>query len=136
MLADGHGPPERHVLHSCAVGVRGRRVPVDAVLLRSNVHVAELRDKTRGQGRGFRGPQDIRAGRHQLRVHRPGDILRVHRAHGLPADRRPQIQDTVGVHLPDQLVRQPVLVHHTHRQFQTRSNDYIHQVSKPLRTVR
>lgn len=124
------------MLHTGAVDVRGRRVPVDAVLLHSNVYVAELRDQARGQGRGVRGPQDIRAGRHQFRVHRPGDILRAHRTPRLPADRRPQIQDTASAHLSDQLVRQPVVVHHTHRRFQTRNSDHIQQVSKTLQMAR
>lgn len=103
------------------VGVRRGRVRVDAVLLRADLHVAELRDQTRGQGRGVRGPQDIRADRHQLRVHRARHLLRLHRAARLPAHRRHQVENTARVLLPHQLVRQPVSVHHTHGQFQTRS---------------
>lgn len=86
--ANGHGPRQRHVLRVHSVGVRRGRVPVDAVLLRADLHVAELRDPTRGQGRGVRGPQDIGADRHKLRVHRSSDLLRLHRTARLPAHRR------------------------------------------------
>lgn len=127
--ADGHGAREWRVLRVRAADVRGRGVRADAVLLRADLHVAELRDAARGQGRGVRGPQNIRVGRHKLRVHRAGDILRLHRAARLPTDRRHQVQDPARVLLPDQLVCQPVPVHHTHGQLQARGLLHRHQVS-------
>jgi len=107
------------VLRVHPVGVRRGRVRVDAVLLRADLHVTELRDQTRGQRRGVRGPQDIRADRHKLRVHRARHLLRLHRAARLPTHRRHQVKNTARVLLPHQLVCQPVPLHHTHSQFQT-----------------
>lgn len=133
--ADGHGAREWRVLRVRAADVRGRGVRADAVLLRADLHVAELRDAARGQGRGVRGPQNIRVGRHKLCVHRAGDILWLHRAARLPADRRHQVQDPARVLLPDQLVRQPVSVHHTHGQLQARGLLHRHQVSGCAPTV-
>lgn len=117
------------------VGVRGRRVHADVVLLRADLHVAELRHEARGKGRGVGGAQDTHIGRHEFRVHRARHILRVHSAARLSADRRHQVQDTAGVRVPDQLVRQPVPVHHTHGQVQARRSLHVHQVSIQRRQV-
>lgn len=119
-----------------AADVRRGRVPADAVLLRADLHVAELRDPTRGQGRGVCGPQDIRANRHKLRVHRARHLLRLHRATRLPAHRRHQVENTTRLLLSHQLVRQPVPLHHTHGQFQTRSLLHRHQVSMTVMILR
>lgn len=127
--ADGHGPSERCVLRVGVADIRGRCIPADAVLLRADLHVSELRDAARSKGWSVRGPQDPRTGWHELRMHRTGDILRLHRAARLSADRRHRVQDTARVLLSDQLVRQPVPVHHTYRQFQTRRLLRGHQVS-------
>jgi len=130
--ANGHGTRQRHVLRFHPVGVRCGRFPVDAVLLRTDLHVAELRDPTRGQRRGVRGPQDIGVDRHELCMHRTSDLLRLHCAARLSAHRRNQVKNTARVLLPHQLVRQPVPLHHTHGQFQTRSILRCRQVSTVL----
>jgi len=119
--ADGHRTRERHVLRVHTVGVRGGRVLADAVLLRADLHVTELRDPSRCQRGGFSGPQNIRLDRHQLRVHRARHLLRLHRIARLSAHRRHQVKNIARLLLPHQLVRQPVPLHHTHSQFQTRS---------------
>lgn len=115
-----------------AVGVRSGRVRADAVLLRADLHVTELRDPTRCERGGFGGPQDIRLDRHKLRVHRARHLLRLHRSARLPAHRRHQVKNFARLLLPHQLVRQPVPLHHTHSQFQTRSLLDSRQVSTTL----
>lgn len=112
-----------------SVDVRRCRISADAVLLRADLHVAELRDPSRGQGGGVRGPQDIGADRHELRVHRARHFLRLHRAARLPAHRRHQVENTARLLLSHQLVRQSVPLHHTHGKFQTGSLLHRHQVS-------
>lgn len=112
-----------------SVDVRRCRISADAVLLRADLHVAELRDPSRCQGRGVRGPQDIGADRHELRVHRARHFLRLHRAARLPAHRRHQVENTARLLLSHQLVRQSVPLHYTHGKFQTRSLLHRHQVS-------
>lgn len=124
LLAHGEHDVRRQTVPVLVAAVQRRGVRGDLRVLRQDVRIDSRWTRGRGPGGPVRhdgGQAHGATGVHGLRVLGPGGVLRPDRFGRLPADRRDQYQDPVGVLLSAQLMRQSVPVRAAHTTIPPRS---------------